>query len=1432
LYASTELNKEQKDQITLQVQSKEFEQWFGFNKKEITQDNKGYDNYGNPRLKDNLYIINNKNERIKLYDLTNDKFYNKIQSFNKIQVDLKDILKVIETNTVSLLTKIGTYKGTIYAENLKKELEDFNKIQDNNLAEKLIKLSDYITKTLTQFELRLAEHEKKNLDNLNEKELLDYKEQHFNFVLQAKDFINTFENITKLPSADNFQDNLKPVIEVFKNLESKVSDLKNNITKEVNEEWNERLKNLSSNPEVINNVLDFLSIQQDETAVQRMVDAMGDSNNPILSALDKKYKRQLYSAKLEIAQKTKEWDEFCKKNNLKSGEDFKKFLDENNDLLDEFNYTNFKEEYNKFKEPVIDLINQGKQFKEDGKTFTKEYLVARKKLNKWKRENIRQPYIKEYYEALDNLIPEAEELYTEIQNKKQEILSKKDEDITIEDIQILKDLENQVKELKSSVYKDGTKKEGKDLEIANSLYKYSKELNKFFETESINQKAFDKAREKAKKENKEDEFLEQNTKKQFSIEFQKSFNSLMGKFPTYKELDEIKNKINQLLINYKDFNGVNTEILPKQVLEEYKKLQLEKNHLKNNLIKPKEAISKNTIKEFKNLVEFTPSEYYIKTKEKKIEDLKNGIITEEEYSNWYNENHEYDEYLEETTPTSLNTIMQPRDKNQIIVAPINKWNITKVKAEYHNIKGNEAYWKLEDGVYEPNLNNNGYSFPVNKWKNEKFTNLSISEQEQLNYIKSFLKELIKHTDSKKTINGKTYSINDTSIGKNGLPSIPLLEPKKEKKEKSNIKFISESGDIVQKIPLRYINQLNQLELPKIIEGMTDEEIEKTKKEIDKIKQENKKRHSEALNTNLAETMKYFIDSAITSKKKDEMFLLVKSTLNQFKELEFKATNAKGDSIIDKTKSFVKGEQVEHTINGLESNAYKHFKNWVEGVYYEEFNLDEGNLSKLTEKALTVTSFINIGFNILGGINNKIVASIQLKLEAAGGQYFNAKELAIATKRLYTGSLTFINDSNKEGATSLDSGLIKFFDILQSQDELGELPTGKIATDLLKKAIKYGYIHQHLGEFHAQNTLLLATLQSHRVVNGKIQSYFQYAEQFSKSTDVKKMKKEGKTLEEIKEFLKNNQKDDKTIKEEFEKYESLENQFELIEGEAKLKKSSILTNEQIGDFRERVIGINQKLHGIYNIEDAAMLQRYALGRLGLQFRKWMMPAWNRRFGQQFGKTTWNERRGEYDEGMYITFGKFIASPFIESFADYKNNKEKTAMGAFNVLLKGFSNFIDNTKINWMSLTMYEKANVKKVCMEMLLIIGTLSLGYILKNLGDDDKEKNLFHTWLLNQTNRLYGELTVFNFSALNEGNKLISNPLPVLKTLDNIKKLTFEVVKYPFINEDKRIFKSGVYHGRKKASVYAIKNLPFAKNVQDLIYMQDNLERYSNFYGH
>jgi len=1418
------LTENQVVQILEQLDSTSFKQWYG--KGEV-------DSFGYPKLVENLWIINGDKDRIKIYDLQNSEAFEKATKINEKINELIDVKKFLNEQAIGLQKRISAFKGTKYAEELDNLLKEVNALHENNVTEALTLHTKYILETIKKFENRLHKYEDVNIENLTKEELEKREEDYFNFLLEAKQFTETFEKVTQLPKPLN-NSKLTSVLNQLRHSEARVSDLKNTLEKETTRIWKERLQSFSTNPQIVNGALDFLSAQEDESGAQRWLDSLSDSHHPVLASIAKKYRRQMDYARTDSIKQSRAWKEWCEKEGLTTENAFNKFVDENGKLLDEFDYEGYLEALKEAKKPMIELEESGKKFKADGKTLTPEFTKALNDYSKWKRANTRMPYVDEYYKVLDSLIPEAREAYSEISDKKSDLLEKGLNNLTIEDFKALKSFEEEMRWLKSSVYRDGTKKQGKDKEIADNLFKYSQGLSRFYTTVGIDNKAFEKAKEKAAKRGKLDEFLEQNLEEKFSQEFWNKFNAITSKLHKYEEVEEIKGRISQLLLGYKDSNGINTSNMPTEILEEYDKLNELKNAVYASIEKSDIEGQQELKKQLQKLIQFVPSKNYTELLASKKTALANNEITKEEYNNWYNANHEYDEFLEEYSPIRIHTKMQPKNKKHIEQAPKGIWQISTLKAEFYNTKGSEPYWNItEKGIYEPITNDNGFPLPKNQWANNKYDALNEKEKEQLLHIKTTLHDLIKHTNYQQTINDKTVTLNDSIVGKGYIPAIEKYQSvKKGGKKEFTEKAITEANDVVKFIPFQYMKKLNQQELPKLVDGMTEEEKERVTKSIEEIKKANKLAHGEAINRNLYETMGQFITAANNNRRKLEMKLDVDATIAQFKHLKIKQKTARGNTMYDKIASKATGNEVEYEKEAIDSNAYKHLLDWVDGVFYEDFNLDEGALTEWATKIQNVSSVLGIGFNALSAINNKIVGNIQLKIEAAGSQYFNYKELTQARKEYFFSQTNLIAEHGKDKSNILLTGLMKEFDVLQSQDELAGKPNGKMATVLHKiKMVKNAaYFMQHIGEHQIQNTSLITMLNSHRVINGKIMSYFEYASQFDVSADVKKMEAEGKTPSEILNWIKENKKDSKSTREEFEKYSKVIDEYELVNGYAQLKENSVLTKEQISDFRQRVIGINQKLHGIYNVEDAAMVQRYALGRLGMQFRKWIPNAWNRRFGSKFGKSYWNERREEYNEGMYVTSFKYIAKPFTKTFKEYREQQNGVAMAAFKTVFVGFKDLITNAKINWHLLNPMEKANIKRTAAEMTLLISAVLIGSLLKAGDDDDEKKNFLTVWGLYQCDRLYGELTTFTpMGVLREGNRLFDNPVASFRTFDSVSKLLWSSVMYPLRDEEENTFKSGIYHGREKVSVYFLNTIPIVNQIQKLSYLSESNQRYSMF---
>lgn len=1381
-------------QIGNKIEQKGFNDWYGEGKR---------DSFTYPEIVDNQYLINDKGQKITLEALLNDKQYEKRENYTKDLTYLDKVENFLNDARIGITKRINAYKGSDYAERLENLLKDLDSLNDNDHVKALETHTKYILKTVEDFENRLYEHDRVLDSKRTKEQKAEYDKKFKNFLAHATNFLNTFSKTKELetPKIEGLE--IGELIKKLKDTETRVTELKNKIDSEIEAAVRDTLVPLISNPEIRNGIIDFLAAQVDEGKAQLLLDALGDSHVPFLAAVDKYFKLNMSDKEDEAKQMKKNWKKFV--DSFAGG--FDTFLDRIYEKKDGKRTGRFIQEYSEeFYNQLFDFTGRLNDLKALGKVETEEYQNLLHEYFNWRKENIEQKYKLEYYDALNLITPEAREARSSIDEKKSAILAKGVDKLSTEDFEELKKLDEEMKWLKSSLNRNGSSKTGKDLEIAQSLFKYSQELSKFYHTTGIAWKAYNKARIEAEEKGRDylEKFNYYNTSEQYSDEFWKKFSDIIGQITKSESVENINTEIKQLLIGYRNERGeVKASEIPEDIRKKVQELEKDKKILQSEIRKTVSLEKRRRIaQEFKKLVQYVPSSEYVKVLADMKAKLEAKEITQEEYDKWYKENHEEDVYSEETIPINIWRKIRPVDYNYIKKLPNNFWKVTDIKPEYYN----------------PNfdLDASGYALPTSKWKNSEYENLTKEDKEGLANIKDTLLYLVEHSK-------------DNAIKKGFIPSVPNKITKKTQKLQEAEKTINEADEIVKFIPLRYVKKLNQQELPEVKEGMTEEEILKTLEERKRISKENNLYHAETVSYDLANTMKTFINAALTSKYETNMEADIKLFAEQLKQQKIKKTDAGGRTILDKLKGLSTGKKEAHEVSAIGSNTEKHFKEWLDSVFYEDTELDEGLLSDITGNIQSFTSLRALGFNVLSGLNNKLIGNLQERIEGAGGRFFSYKDYRSARK-LYAGNiLNYINEHKKEDSTNFLTAYIKHFDVLVSQDELSNKPEGVVQTVLHKAKLlrSSAYLMQHVGEHQIQNTTLIAMSKSHRIIDGKIMSFSEYWETKQMKVNIEEKWEDAVKIIEANYELK------KSLIEEFDSHTALIDAYEFKDGYVKIKDDIKVDKNELHNFKQRVLGINQRLHGIYNVEDAGTIQRYALGRLAIQFRKWMKPGWNRRFGNKFGKKVYNERIRDYEEGMYVTTAKYLASPFITNYKQYRANQENIANSVAKTILNGFRDLLFKSKIRWYSMSEMEKANVKKTTWEMLFLVGVIGLGFLIKNIrgnGDDDKLKNKILAGLLYECDRLFGELTTYTpIGVVREGNRLFSSPSPVMNTLEDSGKLFGAIFMYPFRDEESRVFKTGIYHGEDRVSVYAQDLIPVYNQFRRLLYLSENNQRYNMF---
>ena len=673
--------------------------------------------------------------------------------------------------------------------------------------------------------------------------------------------------------------------------------------------------------------------------------------------------------------------------------------------------------------------------------------------------------------------------------------------------------------------------------------------------------------------------------------------------------------------------------------------------------------------------------------------------------------------------------------------------------------------------------------PADKYLNPAYkqmtTNDAYSKHHEIyKKMMGLISELVIHT-------------NENMVKKGFLPAVPkdvrsywqaVTEPfkfnKKKDKEGDNLVETDEYGKVVSFLPFKYVRMLeaeDYVEVPKIPRNADQEILAKLYPKINKaiktnarIKVENRERSAKLLDYDIKETMNLFIDSAMNHKFKTKMTPKMLLLEQQLEETRFVRTKG-GEVQYNKTAKDSTGDQVPSIKSvGKESNLYKHFMRFKTMVFEENFNYGDDNATWVRIAAVLqdYSSITGIGFNIFSGINNKVYGEVMTAIESSSGQFFTTKNWLKAKLEYDKNVLLFFARRNKTESVNINEAIIKHFDVLQSQDELSGNAGGYVTSKLHRLAFikDAAYAMNHAGEHSMQNQVLLAMLFK------------------------KKVMLNGKEIPLYNAFI---------IK---------DGHLELAKGVTSLDGSKF-TEKNLSLIKDEVVGVNQYLHGIYNKMDAGTIQRFALGRLAVQFRKWARPGWNKRFGTKFGRSFWNERRNVLDEGYYVSVAKFAWS-----------------------LTKDMANFRSNVSKNWGSLDETQKANAKRALSEFAFMIATIAAVMALTSKFEDDEkeDKTKLLALIVYQADRLKTELIAYTpvWGWWAEGKKLWTHPLPAYRNPTVLLKIMWQTVNLPFMDEKDTKFKGGQYYGEDKLRVWINQMIPFANHLQ----RWDHLEKSARYY--
>lgn len=451
----------------------------------------------------------------------------------------------------------------------------------------------------------------------------------------------------------------------------------------------------------------------------------------------------------------------------------------------------------------------------------------------------------------------------------------------------------------------------------------------------------------------------------------------------------------------------------------------------------------------------------------------------------------------------------------------------------------------------------------------------------------------------------------------------------------------------------------------------------------------------------------------------------------------------GKPLVERFKAVGRKVESKLTKEGEATRFVQRLNDFFEMQVYGKYMADEGTFGKtnidkgkVANFVNRVTSMNNLALNVLSGVSNVLTGKVMMRIESFSGEFFSEKN-TITADRIYGQHLpAYLAEVGVRVKTSKLALWDELFNVMQEyEQDVRDVNFDRKTWYSRMFSTSTLFFMNNAGEHWMQNrtSLALADAYKMKAPNGKIVSLWDAMEVVpidhnNKKAGARLQVKAGYTKEDGTEF----------------------------------------TKEDIIKFSRRSAAINQRMHGIYNKADRSAVQRLAIGRMGMMFRKWIKPSLNRRFKS----ATYNYDLDAWTEGYYRTSGRFL----LQLARDLRETQ-------FNLAAR------------WGELTPTEKANIRRALTETGHFLAVMAIIGLIE--WSDDKDR----PWLVRmaeyQARRLYTELGALipGKSMVSEGLKIIKSPAAGINTIENMLDLTKLLNPWNYMDE----LQSGRYEGHSTA---------------------------------
>ena len=808
-------------------------------------------------------------------------------------------------------------------------------------------------------------------------------------------------------------------------------------------------------------------------------------------------------------------------------------------------------------------------------------------------------------------------------------------------------------------------------------------------------------------------------------------------------------------------------------------------------------------------------------------------------SRWFNMDREIkDEHLNQKWKKSKNLAVNYNGSEKYINSDLK--NQTDDERELSNL--------LQEEIYKVTKTTKGI-----QWLDEGYVPAQHIANDSKNSVR---KELLKLVGWNTTCTGKERYDDKLDYTKLRLGIEPMLQ-------------LYDQTELDSNIIAKPIKKPNQSEQDYI------KEIKEYERQIKELNENNEKAHAAAINKDWESVITSYIEEAIKYNSLNAI-----GSLLDFGRY-YLDTNKIYEAIAGK-KTLTKDDL------RISSNLINQYDTVARRILFNQYKEPSGDRVKWASRIQSFTSAQFMMMNIKGGISNILTGATQIAGEIWAKEYIGVKAWRKGLA-MWSGSIhSQFAAMNDDKALCLEDAIIKNFYVIEYDQQTGKtVIVENPSTKPFKMLNNIMYSPQMIGENMLHNSVLLGLTTSTKILEDKETNTIkiQNKDEYIRTVEIQSLKDYLKTQSEeiqnkFNEFISNIQKDDNLLKDyawfkediisyfvknnlndnqqkefikfkkeainkaekEFDNLPNLLSNFELKDGYLVFKKDSLLdkynvydkygqnkTEELLSKFRNRVISINKKLHGVYDKLGQAQIEKHWWGSLVMQYHKYIWPGILKRWRI---KGYYNEERGSVEKGSMISLWHFVTTPIKEH--KRKNgltNEETNAIGGIQNIFKEILDFIAHIDVNWNLLPEHEKANIRRNLGDIKGWLASLLIALATKAIGDDDDEEtSIIYNLAMYQADRLNTESIQLSWipSIFSESKKLWSKPIAAQSTVEDIINTLKFVTDWMYDEEFNPVYETGRFAGENKFTVRLMRRIPIYRGIYTSLFdIIDNNNYYS-----